>query len=41
MDKVKATVNFEMGSMKVLDLCFEAVKKDGDGINCGRVWLAL
>lgn len=29
MDKVKATVNFEMGSMKVLDLCFEAVRRMG------------
>nr|WP_315396040.1 zinc-dependent alcohol dehydrogenase [uncultured Sphingobacterium sp.] len=29
MDKFKATVNFEMGSMKVLDLCFEAVRRMG------------
>ncbi|TDS11698.1 zinc-dependent alcohol dehydrogenase [Sphingobacterium paludis] len=29
LDKVKATVNFEMGSMKVLDLCFQAVRRMG------------
>lgn len=29
MDKVKATVNFEKGSMKVLDMCFEAVRRMG------------
>jgi S-(hydroxymethyl)glutathione dehydrogenase/alcohol dehydrogenase len=29
MDKVKATINFEKGSMKVLDLCFEAVRRSG------------
>jgi len=29
MDKVKATINFEKGSMKVLDLCFEAVRRMG------------
>lgn len=29
MDKVKATINFEKGSMKVLDMCFEAVRRMG------------
>jgi len=29
MDKVKATINFEKGSMKVLDMCFEAVRRSG------------
>lgn len=29
LDKVKATINFEKGSMKVLDLCFEAVRRMG------------
>ena len=29
LDKLKATVNFEMGSMKVLDLCFQAVRRMG------------
>ena len=29
MDKVKATLNFEKGSMKVLDMCFEAVRRMG------------
>ncbi|WP_231489789.1 zinc-dependent alcohol dehydrogenase [Pedobacter sp. Leaf170] len=29
MDKVKATFNFEKGSMKVLDMCFEAVRRMG------------
>lgn len=29
MDKLKATVNFEKGSMKVLDLCFKAVRRMG------------
>jgi len=28
-DKLKATVNFEKGSMKVLDTCFEAVRRMG------------
>ncbi|RYE57496.1 MAG: glutathione-dependent formaldehyde dehydrogenase, partial [Sphingobacteriales bacterium] len=28
-DKLKATVNFEKGSMKVLDMCFEAVRRMG------------
>jgi len=29
LDKVKAAVNFEVGSMKVLDLCFESVRRMG------------
>lgn len=29
LDKVKATINFEKGSMKVLDLCFQAVRRMG------------
>lgn len=29
MDKVKATINFEKGSIKVLDLCFQAVRRSG------------
>jgi S-(hydroxymethyl)glutathione dehydrogenase/alcohol dehydrogenase len=29
LDKVKATINFEKGSMKVLDMCFEAVRRSG------------
>lgn len=29
MDKLKATVNFEKGSMKVLEMCFEAVRRMG------------
>ncbi|WP_069659440.1 zinc-dependent alcohol dehydrogenase [Arcticibacter eurypsychrophilus] len=29
MDKVKATVNFEKGSIKVIDLCFKAVRRSG------------
>ncbi|MBO9676047.1 MAG: glutathione-dependent formaldehyde dehydrogenase [Sphingobacteriaceae bacterium] len=29
MDKVKATVNFEKGSIKVLEMCFEAVRRMG------------
>jgi alcohol dehydrogenase len=29
MDKVKATINFEKGSMKVLEMCFEAVRRMG------------
>jgi S-(hydroxymethyl)glutathione dehydrogenase / alcohol dehydrogenase len=29
MDKVKATVNFEKGSIKVLETCFEAVRRNG------------
>lgn len=29
MDRLKATVNFEKGSMKVLDLCFQAVRRSG------------
>ncbi|WP_285008035.1 zinc-dependent alcohol dehydrogenase [Pedobacter faecalis] len=29
LDKVKATVNFEKGSMKVLDMCFQAVRRMG------------
>jgi alcohol dehydrogenase len=28
-DKIKATINFEKGSMKVLDMCFEAVRRMG------------
>jgi S-(hydroxymethyl)glutathione dehydrogenase/alcohol dehydrogenase len=28
-DKVKAAINFEKGSMKVLDMCFEAVRRMG------------
>ncbi|GHE35950.1 zinc-dependent alcohol dehydrogenase [Sphingobacterium griseoflavum] len=28
-DKVKASVNFEVGSMKVLDMCFKAVRRMG------------
>ena len=29
MDKIKSAVNFEVGSMKILDLCFEAVRRSG------------
>jgi S-(hydroxymethyl)glutathione dehydrogenase/alcohol dehydrogenase len=29
MDKVKATVNFEKGSIKVMELCFKAVRRMG------------
>jgi len=29
MDKLKATINFEKGSMKVLEMCFEAVRRSG------------
>ncbi len=29
MDKLKATVNFEKGSMKVLDMAFQAVRRSG------------
>jgi alcohol dehydrogenase len=29
MDKFKATINFEKGSMKVLEMCFEAVRRSG------------
>jgi S-(hydroxymethyl)glutathione dehydrogenase/alcohol dehydrogenase len=29
VDKAKAAINFEVGSMKVLDLCFEAVRRMG------------
>ncbi|SDL35188.1 zinc-dependent alcohol dehydrogenase [Pedobacter antarcticus] len=29
LDKVKATVNFEKGSIKVLDMCFKAVRRSG------------
>ncbi|MGF1924638.1 MAG: zinc-dependent alcohol dehydrogenase [Bacteroidia bacterium] len=29
IDKLKATINFEKGSMKVLDMCFEAVRRMG------------
>ncbi|EOR93592.1 Threonine dehydrogenase [Arcticibacter svalbardensis MN12-7] len=29
LDKVKATVNFEKGSIKVIDLCFKAVRRSG------------
>lgn len=29
IDKVKATVNFEKGSMKVLEMCFESVRRMG------------
>lgn len=29
VDKLKATFNFEKGSMKVLDMCFEAVRRNG------------
>jgi S-(hydroxymethyl)glutathione dehydrogenase/alcohol dehydrogenase len=29
MDRLKATVNFEKGSMKVLEMCFEAVRRMG------------
>jgi alcohol dehydrogenase len=28
-DKAKAAINFEVGSMKVLDMCFEAVRRMG------------
>ena len=29
LDKLKATINFEKGSIKVLELCFEAVRRSG------------
>ena len=29
LDKIKATVNFEKGSTKVLEMCFEAVRRNG------------
>jgi S-(hydroxymethyl)glutathione dehydrogenase/alcohol dehydrogenase len=29
MDRIKATVNFEKGSTKVLEMCFEAVRRSG------------
>lgn len=29
MDKIKATVHFEKGSMKVLDMAFKAVRRNG------------
>lgn len=29
MDRIKATINFEKGSMKVLDMAFEAVRRSG------------
>ncbi|WP_262497033.1 zinc-binding dehydrogenase [Pedobacter psychrophilus] len=29
LDKIKATINFEKGSMKVLDMAFEAVRRSG------------
>jgi S-(hydroxymethyl)glutathione dehydrogenase/alcohol dehydrogenase len=29
VDKAKAAINFEVGSMKVLDMCFEAVRRMG------------
>lgn len=29
LDKVKATINFEKGSIKVLEMCFEAVRRSG------------
>lgn len=29
LDKVKATVNFQKGSMKVIDMCFKAVRRGG------------
>ena len=29
IDRLKATVNFEKGSMKVLEMCFEAVRRMG------------
>jgi S-(hydroxymethyl)glutathione dehydrogenase/alcohol dehydrogenase len=29
LDKIKASVNFEKGSMKVLDMCFKAVRRSG------------
>lgn len=29
IDKFKATINFEKGSMKVLEMCFEAVRRSG------------
>ncbi|RVU00371.1 glutathione-dependent formaldehyde dehydrogenase [Mucilaginibacter limnophilus] len=29
MDRVKSAVNFEVGSMKVLDMCFKAVRRNG------------
>lgn len=29
LDKVKATINFEKGSIKVLEMCFEAVRRMG------------
>lgn len=29
MDKIKATINFEKGSIKVLEMCFEAVRRMG------------
>ncbi|MXV53173.1 alcohol dehydrogenase catalytic domain-containing protein [Pedobacter sp. HMF7647] len=29
LDKVKATVNFEKGSIKVLEMCFKAVRRNG------------
>ena len=29
LDKLKATINFEKGSMKVLEMCFEAVRRSG------------
>jgi alcohol dehydrogenase len=28
-DKAKATLNFEKGSMKVLETCFKAVRRNG------------
>jgi alcohol dehydrogenase len=29
LDKVRATLNFEKGTMKVLEMCFEAVRRGG------------
>ncbi|RZL15538.1 MAG: glutathione-dependent formaldehyde dehydrogenase, partial [Pedobacter sp.] len=29
VDKLKATINFEKGSIKVLEMCFEAVRRSG------------
>lgn len=29
LDKLKATINFEKGSIKVLEMCFEAVRRSG------------
>jgi S-(hydroxymethyl)glutathione dehydrogenase/alcohol dehydrogenase len=41
LDKAKAMINFEVGSMKVLDMAFKAVRRMGTVIHHGCLRLYL